>query len=106
MDITKLTGFTPGPWRVRVHPFNSDEFYVSAPMTAEHPYCGRATGIEILSDEDYPTKRADASLVAASPVLLELAKLGLELAEEVSFGDNLERQAELARALRELANKI
>lgn len=63
---------TPGDWTVRVHP-KKDDFFVEAPAVE-----GEAYGTEILGDEDYPTKRADAEAIvkakAHHPHLLELVK--------------------------------
>jgi len=54
---------TPGPWRVRQHPDDVEEFHISALTPEGHPYFGRTTETEIMSDEDYPTKRADADFI-------------------------------------------
>jgi len=57
------TEHTPLPWRVRQHPNDPDEFHISAATPKGHPYHGSTKEIEIMSDEDYPTKRADAELI-------------------------------------------
>lgn len=54
---------TPTPWHVRVLPAHDDMFFIEAPMPNDHPYFGACPYIEIMSDEDYPTKRADADLI-------------------------------------------
>ena len=54
---------TPLPWRIRYHPTDPDEFHVSAITPESHPYFGRTTEIEILSDEGYPTKQGDADFI-------------------------------------------
>lgn len=56
---------TPEPWRVREHPDDPNEFHVSAPVPAGHPYEGRTKEMEVMSDELYPTKRADAERIVA-----------------------------------------
>jgi len=57
---------TPRPWRVREHPANADEFHVSAKCPPDDPYYGRCEETEIMSDEDYPRKRADAELIVSA----------------------------------------
>ena len=63
---------TPGDWIVRVH-LEKDDFFVEAPAAK-----GEAYGTEILGDEDYPTKRADAEAIvkakAYHPYLLDVVK--------------------------------
>lgn len=56
-------GTTPGPWWIREHPKITDEFFLAASATKDHPYFGVTKDIQILSDEDYPAKRADAELI-------------------------------------------
>lgn len=56
-----MSEHTPTPWKIRTHPANEDHFYIHAEMTEDHPYNGASSGIEIMSDEDYPRKRADAA---------------------------------------------
>lgn len=69
---------TKKPWMVlSIH---GDEF-VSAIPYKDHPYFGCTTTIEVMSDEEYPTKSADAKLIAASRnALPELIRV-IELAE-------------------------
>ena len=52
---------TPGEWRVReMHNINDhNPYFVAAPRSDKSPF-----GQEILSDEDYPTKREDCEAVA------------------------------------------
>jgi hypothetical protein len=54
---------TPTPWRVRELIDRPDLFHVSAPTPEGHPYHGHTKEIEIMSDEHYPTKRADAEFI-------------------------------------------
>jgi hypothetical protein len=61
-----LASATPRPWRVREHPADPDEFHVSAPTPEGNPYYGVTAESEIMSDEEYPTKRADAELIVAA----------------------------------------
>lgn len=111
IDLEKLKGFTPGKWHLEqgsaakkgefcvVHDLPRDANGVinirSIGKTFE--YTGEAEAI------------ANANLFAAAPDLLELAKLGLELAEVVAktFKSPLYscKMIELARALREKARK-
>lgn len=64
---------TPGPWRVRKLPDGNP--FVDAPSVTI------AIGIgyhrEILEDEHYPEKLADATLIAAAPELLANARQAL-----------------------------
>jgi hypothetical protein len=62
--------FTPAPWEVKEIP-QLGQFFVAAATTEDHPYHGSTRFIDILSDEDYPRKRADAALVSAAPELLK-----------------------------------
>ena len=69
---------TPGDWIVRTHP-QKDDFFVEAPAAN-----GEAYGTEILGDEDYSTKRADAEAIVKAktfhPYLLDLvSRLGKAL---------------------------
>lgn len=56
-----MSEHTPTPWKIRIHPEDEDYFYIHAEMTEDHPYNGVSSGIEIMSDEGYPRKRADAA---------------------------------------------
>ena len=61
MDTTKPT---PGEWFIReLFPGTETMFYIAAPTYEGHPYHGAASSMEIMSDEDYPTKRADAEFI-------------------------------------------
>jgi hypothetical protein len=73
-----MTKHTPGPWRVRFLPPNDESFFVQANTYPGHPYHGVTSGMDVIGDEDYPTKLADAHLVSAAPDLLEAAKIALE----------------------------
>lgn len=59
---------TPGPWVVKEV---QGQLFVAATPYEGHPYFGRSSTIEVLSDEDYPTKEADVRLIANLPALLE-----------------------------------
>lgn len=65
---------TPGPWNVRDHttPYGGRHIWVeggdSIGATMAGPYKR-----QILEDEDYDEKLADANLIAATPELLDLA---------------------------------
>jgi len=54
---------TPGEWRIREFPGREDQFFITAEPYVGHPYFGVTTTIEVMSDEDYPTKRADAEFI-------------------------------------------
>ena len=62
---------TPGPWEVKKI---AGQLFVAATPDEGHPYFRRYTTIGILEDDDYPTKVADARLIAAAPDLLEALK--------------------------------
>lgn len=55
LDISKCS---PGPWRVREH---GSDFFIESPRQEGKPY-----GIDVLGDEDYSTKRADADFIVAA----------------------------------------
>lgn len=52
---------TPGP--VEVKEVMGQKFVAAKPYEG-HPYFNRTTTIEILSDEDYPTRNGDIELIA------------------------------------------
>lgn len=54
---------TPGDWRIIEFPGREDRFFIAAKPYEGHPYFERTMTIEIMSDEDYPTKRADAEFI-------------------------------------------
>lgn len=56
---------TPGKLNVREAREDPEIFYVNAATYEGHPYHGVASGMEVIGDEDYPTKRADAELIVA-----------------------------------------
>ena len=58
-QVMDSTEHTPAPWRVIDIP-TTDKFFVAAEPYEGHPYYKRTRTIEVMSDEDYPTKRADA----------------------------------------------
>lgn len=80
---------TSAPWEVlSIH---GDEF-VSAIPYKDHPYFGCTTTIEVMSDEEYPTKSTDAKLIAATrnalPELIrviELARVALQQVNDKSL---------------------
>src|ERR1700761_705300 len=89
---------TKGQWELRVHPgaeANPDlygrNFHVSARTPENHPYFECTPKIEILSDEDYPTKRDDAYFVAHArqdiPDLLSALDEARELLKEIRVTD-------------------
>lgn len=83
--------YTPGPWRVReLHPGSGDAHFFVEGLRPE----GQAYAVEILGDEDYPTKRADAQLISAAPELLAIC---LKIA--LTDGLNTELRRELALAI-------
>lgn len=54
---------TQGEWRVRELP-GSDQFFVERPRQP-----GEAYGVDVLGDDDYPTKRGDADFIVAAKKL-------------------------------------
>lgn len=74
----KKAEHTPIPWQVRINPADEGMFYVSAPTPENHPYFGRTKDVEIMSDEDYPTKYADARYIVKSANYHERLKESLE----------------------------
>ena len=65
------TKHTPGPWSVREEPHDC---FVEGVAYEGHPYFQMCHRVQILSDEDYPTRLADARLIAAAPDLLSALK--------------------------------
>jgi len=63
---------TPGPWRVRNH--ESMGIWVDAPCGMVENPRGPNYARQILEDEDYPEKLADAYLIAAAPRMLAALK--------------------------------
>jgi hypothetical protein len=60
--------FTPGPWSVRqAH----GTVWVEAPTTEDDPYFGVVPKNEVMCDEEYPRKLADAQLISTAPDLLK-----------------------------------
>lgn len=96
MDISKLTGYRPGPFEIMAQsrPTEISGFSIVRPKGG-----GLSTS--------YFKYRADAALFAAAPALLELAKLGLELAGRIQESDCENYEIlELARALREKVREL
>lgn len=61
-----MSEHTPTPWYIQEHPAIEDEFYLAGQRTEDHPYFNvTSLGPDILSDEDYPRKRADAERIVA-----------------------------------------
>lgn len=56
---------TPEKWRIRELAGDKEEFFIAADPPPSHPLHGRTKDIEIMSDEHYPTKRADAERIVA-----------------------------------------
>lgn len=85
MDITKLTGFTPGPW------IEADHFTSGTP----HLPLVTAMQADIATASVTGTRKeqiANMKLCAAAPDLLVLAKLGLELAKNHGLLDDVANQ--------------
>jgi hypothetical protein len=74
---------TPGDWEVKEV---RGQVFVAAPPYEGHPYFGVSRTIEIMSDEDYPTKEADAWLLAASPKLLTACQEALDFIQRLLDG--------------------
>lgn len=133
MDITKLTGFTPGPWKwgdayeqYEREPWGNKDY--DGPKYADMRLVAGNTEIlpiridhhEIIWDSANglgDLSKANRALIAAAPDLLELARLGLELAESVQANWDLELQGKAsldtnmvvvnkAHALREKEDKL
>ena len=66
---------TPGPWIVRTGKiYGTEHIWVAAPeVVVGHTLAGPVPQ-DILCDEDYPTKLADAKLIAAAPDMLMALK--------------------------------
>jgi hypothetical protein len=103
IDLNKLQGFTPGPWK---HGSECDGWEIVtnnrgniiANVNAESgPDAASVPAMRVMP------ATGNAALIAAAPEFLELAKLGLELAEYVAAhpGDRIMR--DMAVALREKA---
>lgn len=59
-----VDGVTPGYWRHRQGVPTDPAGFVEAPDP------GKPYGIEVLGDESYPTKEADAAFIAAAPEIV------------------------------------
>lgn len=81
---------TPLPWRVREHPENPDEFHISGKTPKFHPYFGVTDECEIMSDEDYPRKRADAEFIVKA--VNEYAHLSSWKSQMMQVFDQLDLQ--------------
>lgn len=57
-----MSTHTKEPWEIR-H-VNNQPFIAAKPYEG-HPYFNRTSTIEVMSDEDYPTKEADARRIVA-----------------------------------------
>lgn len=70
---------TQGPWRVRKLNGSNEECFVEALVST------KAYHQEILADEFYPTKLADAILIASAPEMLTALNRILELTDMRKF---------------------
>ena len=86
-----INSHTPGDWEVKEV---MGQVFVAAPPYEGHPYLGMSSTIEIMSDEDYPTKEADAWLIAASPRLLTACREALDLIKRL-LSDGSDEAADL-----------
>lgn len=101
MDITKLTGYTPGRW------FSPDTWRGDRPVYAKPKIGPRVLICTMGSAGSESEEQANTEAVLAVPDLLTVAKMGLELAEYVqkhSGADDLMR--EKARALIDKAREL
>lgn len=74
-----MEGATDAPWKVLE--VQGQEF-ISAKPYEGHPYFGCSSTIEVMSEDDYPTKSADVHFLSASRnIAPELIRV-IELAEE------------------------
>lgn len=78
---------TPVPWRVREHPQSAEEFFISAPRPKGHPYENVTKEIEVMSDERYPTKRADADFIVLAVNAHKEMLVALEVALQWCAGE-------------------
>ena len=93
---------TPGPWEVKEI---QGQIFVAGKPYEGHPYFNRTTTVEIMSDEDYPTKEADAHFIAAAPDMLEALKLCKRLIDEALPKFNWAKSALDANAI-QLLNEV
>lgn len=89
------TSHTPGPWKVLT--ISGDPFVAAEPYDG-HPYFGVSRTIQILSDEDYPTKKGDARLIASAPDLFTALEVDA-LVDQYEDPWNPDRPATLKRLL-------
>lgn len=78
-----MKSHTPGPWAVKDIHGNP---FVAAKTYEGHPYHKRSPMLEIMSDENYPTKWADARLIAQTPRLLNVLRSIVEINPELPMG--------------------
>jgi hypothetical protein len=90
-----MTKHTPAPWTVKE--INGQEFVSAAPYEG-HPYFGCSSTIEIMSEEEYPTKSADARLIAAAPDLLEACKNAVQGCKGMGWSVGNQLEAAIAKA--------
>jgi len=63
---------SPGEWTIRDSPYeHSDDWFVEAPKQE-----GDAYGIQVLSDEEYATKREDAEFIIKAKNLIRELRIG------------------------------
>jgi hypothetical protein len=77
-----INSHTPGDWEVKEV---MGQLFIAAKPYEGHPYYNRTRTIEIMSDEEYPTKVADVYLIAQAPALVRI--LQEALAESGCDGD-------------------
>ena len=77
-----INSHTPGDWEVKEV---MGQLFIAAKPYEGHPYYNRTRTIEIMSDEEYPTKVADAYLIAQAAALVRI--LQEALAESGCDGD-------------------
>ena len=84
--MSKVLTHTPGPWVVRVATMLSTEhIWVYAPETIIGRTIAGPVPQDILCDEDYPTKLADATLIAAAPNMLDALRNVQKLISEAAM---------------------
>lgn len=94
---------TPGPWRARHDERFGD--WVDAPNTIVGQTVAGDVPLQILQEDDYPSRAADADLIAAAPDLLAFARAYLAMVDEVaSKGSTARPTFKQLNALIDMAN--